>query len=224
MNDGFGLRRVLTPRSIGVLPVRQPVARPHGGVEIPFVSGFRKRPAPPQHNLPRVEHCRRSLAAIPPVEPGLNRAARELNLEFPIGHAYGARVELRVRRTVGVSRVPHHPSPRSANVGRAGSLHTSQRPRAAFSAATTRAARRAIPLRATRKTPPPGTEAGRTIHGNVMPPSPTTPAQGPNTSSRPATKLDTASGVSNRSTLWDMNCHHTRFFPGCSTQGIQAIS
>src|SRR5947199_9645601 len=102
MNDGFGLRRVLTPRSISVLPLRQPVARPHGGVEIPFVSGFRKRPAPPQHNLPRVEHCRRSLAAIPPVEPGLNRAARELNLEFPIGHAYGARVELRVRRTVGV--------------------------------------------------------------------------------------------------------------------------
>src|SRR5439155_21554189 len=38
----------------------------------------------------------------PPVDPGLNRAARELNLEFPIGHAYGARVELRVRRTVGV--------------------------------------------------------------------------------------------------------------------------
>src|SRR5207249_10833535 len=103
MNDGFGLRRVLTPRSISVLPLRQPVARPHGGVEIPFVSGFRKRPAPPQHNMPRVEHCRRSLAAIPPVEPGLNRAARELNLEFPIGHAYGARVELRVRRTVGVT-------------------------------------------------------------------------------------------------------------------------
>src|SRR3989442_6914132 len=102
MNDRFGLRRALPPRSIGVLPLRQPRARPNGGVEVAVVPGFRKRPAPPQPNLPRVEDCRLSAAAIPLVEPGLNRAARELNLEFPIRYAYGAGVELRVRRTVCV--------------------------------------------------------------------------------------------------------------------------
>src|SRR3981081_2792004 len=102
MDDRFGLGRVLAPRSVRILKFHQPIARPHGGLEVAFVAGFFERTTPPQDNLTGVEDRRRSAAAIPPVEPGLNRAAWELNLEFPIRHAYGARVELLVRRAPSV--------------------------------------------------------------------------------------------------------------------------
>src|SRR5690348_12356730 len=112
-------------------------------------------------------------------------------------------------------------------LGRAGSVHTSHRPCAAFTAATTRAPNRPTPLRASDNGPAPATavdRAGRATDVSVITVTPTTLTHAPATRSKPARPQTTASGVTSRKTLWETNCHQRRFLPGCSNHGIHAIN
>jgi len=102
MHHRFGLRGVLAPRAIGILKAHQPIPGPHGGVEVALVTGLLERTTPSQDDLTGVENRRRPSAPVATIDAGLNRPGRELNLELPISHAYGARVELVVRGATSV--------------------------------------------------------------------------------------------------------------------------